>query len=116
MAYSSDQTGSWEIWVRSYPDGSVVRQISDRGGLETVWSPSGEIFYRRGDRWMSVAITTEPTLSWSAPSQVFETDFIDTLGRSFDVSSDGQSLYVLKQPDPPDGTRVHVVTGWAPRP
>jgi Tol biopolymer transport system component len=115
VAYSSSETGFWEIWVRSYPDGSVVRQISDGGGLETVWSPSGEIFYRRGDRWMSVAITTEPTLSWSAPSQVFETDFIDTPGRSFDVSSDGQSLYVLKQPNPPDGTRVHVVTGWAPR-
>jgi len=116
VAYSSNETGAWEVWIRSYPDGSVVQQISDGGGLETVWSPSGEIFYRRGDRWMSVEITTEPTLSWSAPSQVFETDFIDTLGRSFDVSSDGQSLYVVKQPNPPDGTRLHVVTGWASRP
>ncbi|MHC5002820.1 MAG: hypothetical protein ACYTJ0_06820, partial [Planctomycetota bacterium] len=113
VAYSSNETGTFEIWVRSYPDGSVVRQISDGGGIETVWCPSGEIFYRRGDRWMSVAVTTEPTLSWSAPRQVFETDFIDTLGRSYDVSSDGQSLYVVKQPDPPDGTRVHLVTGWA---
>jgi serine/threonine-protein kinase len=99
VAYSSNETGAWEVWIRSYPDGSVVRQISDGGGLETVWSPSGEIFYRRGDRWMSVAITTEPTLSWSVPRQVFETDFVDTLGRSYDVSSDGQSLYVVKQPD-----------------
>jgi len=114
VAYSSNETGVFEVWVRSYPDGSVVRQISDGGGIETVWCPSGEIFYRRGDRWMSVAITTEPTLSWSAPRQVFETDFIDTMGRSYDVSSDGQSLYVVKQPNPPDGTRVHVVTGWAP--
>jgi serine/threonine-protein kinase len=116
VAYSSDETGSWEVWVRSYPDGSVVRQISEGGGLETVWSPSGEIFYRLGDRWMSVAITTEPELSWSAPRIVFETDFIDTLGRSFDVSSDGQSLYVIKQPNPPDGSRLHIVTGWVSRP
>jgi len=114
VAYSSNETGIFEVWVRSYPDGSVVRQISDGGGLETVWCPSGEIIYRRGDSWMSVAVTTEPTLSWSAPRQVFETDFIDTMGRSYDVSSDGQSLYVVKQPNPPDGSRVHVVTGWAP--
>ena len=114
VAYTSNETGAFEVWIRSYPDGSVVRQISDGGGLETMWSPTGELFYRRGDRWMSVAITTEPTLSWSAPRQVFQTDFIDTLGRSYDVSSDGQSLYVVKQPEPPDGTRVHVVTGWAP--
>jgi serine/threonine-protein kinase len=67
VAYSSNETGAWEVWIRSYPDGSVVRQISDGGGIETVWSRSGEIFYRLGDRWMSVAITTEPTLSWSAP-------------------------------------------------
>jgi serine/threonine-protein kinase len=116
VAYSSNEAGAWEVWIRSYPDGSVVRQISEGGGLETVWSPSGEIFYRRGDRWMSVAITTEPSLSFGAPRQVFETDFVDTLGRSFDVSSDGQSLYVVKQFDPPDGTRLHVVTGWALRP
>ncbi|MHC5112061.1 MAG: hypothetical protein ACYTHJ_19530 [Planctomycetota bacterium] len=92
----------------------MVRQISDRGGIEAVWCPSGEIFYRRGDSWMSVAVTTEPTLSWSAPRQVFETDFIDTMGRSYDVSSDGQNLYVVKQPEPPDGSRMHVVTGWIP--
>jgi hypothetical protein len=114
VAYSSNETGAFEVWVRSYPDGSVARQISDGGGMETVWTPSGELFYRRGDRWLSVEITTEPTLSWSVPRQVFETDFVDTLGRSYDVSSDGQSLYVVKQPVPPDGTRVHVVTGWAP--
>jgi Tol biopolymer transport system component len=114
VAYSSNETGAWEVWVRSYPGGSVSRQISDGGGMETVWAPSGELFYRRGDRWMSVTITTEPTLSWSAPRQVFQADFIDTMGRSYDVSSDGQSLYVVKQPVPPDGTRVHVVTGWKP--
>ncbi|MDB4324719.1 protein kinase [bacterium] len=114
VAYSSNETGTLEIWIRSYPDGSVIKQISDGGGLETVWTPSGELFYRHGNRWMGVTVTTEPTLSWSAPRQVFQTDFIDTLGRSFDVSSDGRSLYVVKQLEPPDGTRVHVVTGWMP--
>jgi len=63
---------------------------------------------------MSVAMTTEPALSWSAPRQVFQTDFVDTMGRSYDVSSDGQSLYVIKQPNPPDGTRIHAVTAWTP--
>ena len=36
----------------------------------------------------------------------------DTLGRSFDVTSDGQRLYVIKQPNPPDGSRVNVITNW----
>ena len=116
VAYSSQQTGRFEIWVRSYPDGSVVKQLSDGGGLEVVWSPCGEIFYRKGDRWMSVKVATEPELSWSAPQLAFETVFIDTNGRSYDVSSNGQRLYVIKQRNPPDGSRVSVITNWRPKP
>ena len=112
IAYSSSVTGLMEVWIRSYPDGAVEHQISDGGGLETVWSPCGEIFYRNGDRWMSVEIQTDPELTWSAPRLVFETDFVDTLGRSYDVTADGQKLYVIKQLNPPDRSRVNVITNW----
>ncbi|MFT5286747.1 MAG: putative Ser/Thr protein kinase [Planctomycetota bacterium] len=112
IAYSSQATGLFEILVRSYPDGMVEHQISEGGGIEAVWSTCGELFYRQGDRWMSVKIETEPKLTWSAPILAFETDFVDTLGRSYDVSSDGQKLYVIKQPNPPDGSRINVITNW----
>ena len=61
---------------------------------------------------MVVEIQTEPELSFGPPRVVFETDFIDTMGRSFDVTSDGQRLYVIKQPNPPDGSRINVITNW----
>ena len=32
--------------------------------------------------------------------------------RSYDITSDGQKLYVIKQPEPPDGTRINVITNW----
>lgn len=115
VAYSSEETGLYEVYVRSCPDGAVAHQVSVGGGLETVWSPSGELFYRNGDRFMSVEIRTEPELTWSAPRVAFETDFVDTMGRSFDVSSDGQRLYVIKQPNPPDGSRINVITNWGGR-
>ena len=116
IAYSSEETGLYEIAVRSYPDGLVEHQISEGGGIEAVWSPCGELFYRRGDSWMSVEIQTEPELTWSVPRLAFETDFVDTLGRSFDVTSDGQMLYVIKQPNPPDGSRINVITNWRGQP
>ena len=65
---------------------------------------------------MSVAIQTEPELTWGAPRLVFETDYVDTLGRSYDISSDGQQLYVIKQPNPPDGSRIRVITNWRGKP
>ncbi len=116
IAYSSEETGLYEIAVRSYPDGLVKHQISEGGGIEAVWSPCGELFYRRGDSWMSVEIQTEPELTWSAPRLAYQTDFVDTLGRSYDVTSDGQKLYVIKQPNPPDGSRINVITNWRGQP
>jgi len=110
LAYISHATGEFEAHVRSFPDGNVDRQVSDGGAIEVVWCPSGELIYRTGDRWMSVPIRTEPALDWDAPQLAFETDFVDTLGRSFDVSSDGQRLYVVKNPTPPDGSRVRLVS------
>jgi hypothetical protein len=109
---SSEETGLNEIWVRSYPDGSVQHQVSQGGGLEAVWPPCGELFYRRGDSWMSVEIQTEPEFTWSAPRLAFETDFVNSASRSYDITSNGQKLYVIKQPNPPDGSRINVITNW----
>lgn len=112
IAYGSEDTGLYEVYVSSYPDGAITRQVSVGGGLEAMWSPWGELFYRSGDQFLSVAIRTEPELSWDPPKVVFETDFIDTVGRSYDLTSDGQRLYVIKQSEPPDGSRISVVTDW----
>src|SRR5262249_27336762 len=37
FAYSASQSGQSEVWIRSYPDGKISRQISTDGGIEPVW-------------------------------------------------------------------------------
>jgi len=108
VAFNTDDTGQMEIWVRSFPDGEQVHQISTEGGIEPVWSASGELFYHSGRRWMVARISTNP-LQWEPPELVFETEYVDTPGPSYDISSDGQYLYVVKSAHPPDPTRLHVV-------
>ncbi len=113
VAYTSDESSRWEIWVRSHPDEKIVRQISVDGGVEPVWCPCGELFYRKGNRWFAVPISTSPELRWGTPRLAFETDFIDTVGRSYDVSADGKRLLVVKRAEkdaPP--TKLHVVSNW----
>ena len=112
VAYGSVETGRTEIFIRSYPDGQTVRQISAEGGLEPVWCPSGELFYRSGNRWFSVRIRTSPELQWDGPRLRFETDFIDTPGRSYDVSSDGTRLLVVKRAEPDIRNRIDLVLNW----
>ncbi|MFQ5380340.1 MAG: protein kinase, partial [Dehalococcoidia bacterium] len=113
MAYISDETGRLEVWVRSYPDGSIVRQLSVGGGHEPVWCRAcDELFYRNGDTWYASKVTLEPEFDFEPPRVVFKTDFIDTPGRSYDISADGQRLIVVKRAEPQTRTRLHVISNW----
>ena len=112
VAYSSNETGPYEVWIRSLPDGEQVQQISTDGGNMPVWGESGELFYRVAGGWMVVRVSDSTQLQWEPPKLAFISDFIDTPGVSYDVSSDGRYLYVVKSAHPPDPTRLHVVQNW----
>ena len=113
IAHFSNETNLAEIWVRSYPDDTFKRQLSFEGGIEPVWCPCGEVFYRQGTTWWAAEVTLEPEISWEHPRQVFAvSEFIDTMGRSYDVTSDGQRLVVVKRAAPTIDTRIHVVSNW----
>jgi serine/threonine-protein kinase len=113
VAYASDETGRYEIWVRSYPEGDTARQISVEGGIEPLWCDDcDELFFRKGNRWMSSTVTLGPELSWETPRLAFETEFVDTPGRSYDVSADGQRLLVVKSTREPVRTKLHVIQNW----
>ena len=112
VAYNSDETGQFEIWIRSYPDLEKAYQISTSGGLEPVWVESGELFYHVGNRWMGTKIQTGAEPSWAPPELVFETEYMDTPGVSYDVSADGQYLFVVKSSVPPAPDRLHALSNW----
>jgi serine/threonine-protein kinase len=58
LAYVSNETGADEVWVRPFPDvGRGSRQLSVDGGVEPVWSESGnEIFFRGRQGLTTVAV------------------------------------------------------------
>lgn len=90
------------------------QQISTEGGVETVWCDAcNEVFYRNGNRVFSSAVTLRPTIAFGAPRPAFVADeFVDTPGKSFDVSADGDRLYYVRRTSPPSRTRIHVVHDW----
>ncbi len=113
MAYVSDKTGRNEIWVRSYPDGSIVHQVSVDGADEPIWGRDcDELFFHYGNTWWAVTVTLEPELSWEPPRVVFETEFIPLPGSDYEVSADGQRLFVIKRTEPQTRTKLHTITNW----
>lgn len=57
-------------------------------------------------------IRSQPELQWDPPQLAFQTDFIDTPGRSYAVSPDGKRLLAVKRAEPDVRNRINLVTNW----
>ncbi len=79
LAYVSDESGVFEIYLQPYPGPGPKTPVSIWGGGELVWSPDGsEIFYRLGSSLMVVEVQSVPTLSVSEPRVLFQSSQFST--------------------------------------
>jgi hypothetical protein len=108
MAYSSDETGQLEVYVKALPAGDRRWQVSSGGGWLPHWRLDGrELFYLALDgRLMAVDLSNG--FASVTPRPLFETTIhpfsYPTLpGNSYAVSGDGQQFlvnYALKHAAP----------------
>jgi serine/threonine protein kinase/Tol biopolymer transport system component len=120
MAYASEESGRREIYVQAYPGPGGRSQISSDGGNEPLWSRTGrELFYRSGDRMMSVEIGTQEGFLAGKPRQLFEGPYVRSsagyVRANYDVSHDGQRFLMLKSVEQKSAplTQMHVVLNWS---
>jgi serine/threonine-protein kinase len=103
LAYESDSSGLFEIWVRPFPNTSVAQyQISTSGGTRPLWAHSGkELFFIGVDgALMGVPVEATATL-WNAgaPTKLLESRYYAGAGNpnhSYDVSPDGRRFLMIK--------------------
>ena len=116
LAYSSNESGRYEVYVQAYPVGGARSQISTDGGWEPVWNPNGrELFYRSegGHRMMAASIATAPRFSPGTPTRLFEGQFRTQVAATanYDVSPDGQRfLMVAERNETP--RQINVALNW----
>jgi hypothetical protein len=95
IAYESDETGEFEIYLRRFPGGGDMSRVSTGGGSYPVWNPNGrELFYRSGDNMMAVAVDTEGDLVLGRPAVLFERRF-SPWGYADFAMTDGQRFIAL---------------------
>jgi len=115
LAYMSDESGRFEIYVQPYPGPDGKWEISTEGGTEPVWNPNGrELFYRSGDKMMAVDIATQPSFASGRPHMLFEGQYQPAPGAfpNYDVSPDGQRFLMLKPSEQGALTQINVVLNW----
>ena len=101
LAYTSDESGRTEVYVRPFPDvGSGRWQVSRNGGGEVLWSHSGgELFFRDAQGGL-VAVTVSPGPSFVAGAQrtLFDaSSFVTGVGhRVYDITPDDRRFIFLR--------------------
>jgi Tol biopolymer transport system component len=113
VAYVSDESGVFELYVQRFPDGGEKLQISVRGGRQPRWSRDGaELFFVEDDALMVVQVEHGERLSVSAPEMLFRSAAFGTSPHAhYDVSSDGRRFILAEYTDR-NPTRIRVVQNW----
>ena len=122
VAYSSNESGAVEIYVRPFPASTGGKWlVSNGGGRQARWSRDGkELFYvaPNGDM-MSVELkATATTFEASTPKVLFHPPILGGQGGGptaawrYDVSRDGQRFLINAATEEKNSTPLTVTTHW----
>ncbi len=121
LAYTSDESGSPEVYVRSFSSegraGADRKRISSRGGYQPIWRRDGsELFYLSpADEMMSVAVKRSPAgLEFGLPKVLFQTRTLaggHTLG-TYDVAPDGTRFLLGELTGEATNSNPTVILNW----
>ncbi len=114
VAYVSDDSGQYEIYVRPASGEGAKWQGSTEGGEEPLWSKDGrELFYRNGPKWMAAEVTTQPQFKAGTPRILFEGPYLNVAGVSYDLAPDGRFLLLEENYKQPTTTQLQVILNWS---
>jgi Tol biopolymer transport system component len=115
LAYVSDESGRPEVYIVPFRHGAGKWLISSGGGVWPRWSRDGkELWYRQGDRMMSVEIAAkDASLIVGKTQQLFEADSAPGgLGPMYDVTADGQKFVIAARGNADAANPLTLVLNW----
>jgi len=116
MAYSSDESGTFQVYVRAFPDKGGKWQISNSNGTYPMWSRNGhELFFEALDNHVMVAayavkgdsfVADKPRV-WSGKQLAG----VANGAKNIDIAPNGKRIVALMPVDTPEGQKAqsHVI-------
>jgi hypothetical protein len=117
IAYVSNESGRYEVYLQPFPATGGRRQISIAGGAQPRWRKDGrELFFLTLQGvLMSAAMTLGNDVTIEPPREVFDTGIGMTTGSLFtpryDVTADGQR-FLVTVPEAEQSSSIRVVLNW----
>jgi serine/threonine-protein kinase len=108
IAYQSNESGRFEVYVRSYPENSGRTQVSADGGVKPVWSRDGNhIYYWNNKTMMMAEVSRDPAIRIVSRRALFSGNYL----QDFDVAPGGDRMLMIQSQ--PDAADLVVVPNWA---
>jgi serine/threonine-protein kinase len=121
LAYTSNESGRDEVYVRPFPrTEGVARLVSMGGGSGPVWAPDESILYYRGadGNMMAVPVTLEPTFTSGRPRTLFRFGGVYRMSgtaTAYDIHPDGKRFIMVSERKDAAATprqQVNIVLNW----
>ena len=112
LAYQSNESGTYEVYVQGFPDGHGKRQISLGGGTLPAWSRNGRDLFFKFNRVIMVAsyqargdsfVVEKPRVWFGKPIPTFGPTM------SYDPAPDGKRIVALMPADTPEEPHNRVI-------
>ena len=119
LAYASDESGRWEVYVQAFPDGGRKRVVSVGGGAVPQWrEDGGELYYLSASRRiMAVTLDLRAAGRIDAPVVLFEAPVrgrLNSYRNHFLAAPDGQR-FLVDAVEPERRNPVTFLVNWQPR-
>jgi serine/threonine-protein kinase len=111
MTYGSDESGTFQVYVRAFPDKGGKWQISNSSGMWPMWSRNGhELFFETLDNHIMVAtyivkgdsfVADKPRM-WTEKQLGTATNNVDNV----DLAPDGKRIAALMPVQTAEGQRA----------
>jgi Tol biopolymer transport system component len=112
IAYTSDESGKEEVYVKAFPASQAYWQISKGGGSRSRWNRNGkELFYLAPDgKIMAVEVKNGVRVQAGVPQPLLETH-VTSGATKFAVTDDGRR-FLIPSPVPEARSPITVVFNW----
>jgi len=115
VAYASNESGDWEIYVTTFPTAAGKWQVSRGGATEPRWRADGKELFYIGPKSMLIAVSVDSQASFASgnPAPLFRTQLRAQVSStdmfSYDVTKDGQRFLVNRYAKPAQVAPLHVI-------
>jgi serine/threonine protein kinase/Tol biopolymer transport system component len=119
IAFNSDESGTWEVYVASFPDFANKQQLSVNGGMQPMWRRDGRELFYLSPQGQLIAVgvdTSAVTIVTGVRRTLFRTGLNPSIQvGEYAVARDGQRFLILE----PVGNQSHTISlllNWPAKP